>query len=141
MKPQIYSYVGCTSRVQVLGPRYTKPGLLEEKKTPSSPSIQKEYSDDGLSGYTVSTLKAVRRRCILFVFMVSSVFFPPAVVAYYILGLNLLLNLTLNLNNRSVSMIPVNPTIVALFIRCKDPVSFNFYHTVVVPVTKIVKSC
>ena len=43
---------------------------------PTSPSIQKEYySDDGLSGYTVSSLKAVRRRYILFVFMVGSFLF------------------------------------------------------------------
>ena len=37
---------------------------------------QKEYSDDGLSGYTVSSLKAVRHRLIdiLFVFMVCSFF-------------------------------------------------------------------
>ena len=44
-------------------------------KKPSSPQIQKEYSDDGLSGYTVSSLKAVRHRYILFVFMVCSVVF------------------------------------------------------------------
>ena len=47
----------------------------------STSKIQKEYSDDGLSGYTVSSLKAVRHRYILFVFMVCSVSIPPAVRA------------------------------------------------------------
>ena len=37
--------------------------------------MQKGYSDDGLSGYTVSSLKAHRHRYILFEFMVSSAFF------------------------------------------------------------------
>ena len=55
-----------------LGPRYTKPGLQAEKTELTI--IQKEYSDDALSGYTVSSLKTVRHRYILFVFMVSSVF-------------------------------------------------------------------
>ena len=63
-----------------LGPRYTKPGLQAVKNNELT-IIQKEYSDDRLSGYTVSSLKAVRRRYILFVFMVSSVFFPPAIRA------------------------------------------------------------
>ena len=51
------------------GPKYTNPG-----KKPSSPWIQKEYNDDGLSGYTVPSLKAVDHRNILFVFMACSVF-------------------------------------------------------------------
>ena len=55
-----------------LGPRYTKPGRQAEKTELTIK--QKEYSDDGLSGYTVSSLKAVRLRYILFVSMVSSVF-------------------------------------------------------------------
>ena len=33
------------------------------------------YSDDGLSGYTVSSLKADRHRYFLFVYTVSSAFF------------------------------------------------------------------
>ena len=39
------------------------------------PKAQEEYSDDGFSGYTVSSLKTVRHRYILFVFMVCSAFF------------------------------------------------------------------
>ena len=61
----------------VLGRRYTKPGLQAEKKTEHTKiNIRKEYSDDGLSEYNVSSLKAVRHRYILYVavFMVSSVF-------------------------------------------------------------------
>ena len=43
---------------------YTEPGLQAGKKktkekTGTPQQIQKEYSDDGLSGYTVSSLKAV----------------------------------------------------------------------------------
>ena len=55
----------------------TKPRLQAGKNKPSTPKIQKEYSRDGLSGYsyTVSSLKAVRHRNILFVFMVLVVFF------------------------------------------------------------------
>ena len=37
--------------------------------------MQKEYSDDGLSGHAVSSLKTIRHRDILFVFMSCSVFF------------------------------------------------------------------
>ena len=57
-----------------LGRIYTKPGLLAEKKQPSKPQLQKEYSNDGLSGHTVSSLNAVRHRYILD-FIVCSVFF------------------------------------------------------------------
>ena len=42
---------------------------------PSIPQIQREYSDDGLSGYIVSSLKALRHQYILSVFMVCSFFF------------------------------------------------------------------
>ena len=38
----------------------------------------KDYSDDGRYSFTVSGLKAVRHRYILFVFMVCSFFFRPA---------------------------------------------------------------
>ena len=55
-------------------PKISKPGLQAEKK-PSSPLLQNEYCDDRPSGYTVSSLQAVRHPYILFVFMVSSVFF------------------------------------------------------------------
>ena len=47
----------------------------------------KKYSDDGLSGYTVSSLKTGHHRYILF--MVCSAFFSPAVRDWYILGLKL----------------------------------------------------
>ena len=60
--------------------------LQAEKKM--RPKIQKRiycplhlYSDKGLSGYTVYSLKAVLHRCIFFVFMVCSGFYPPAVQA------------------------------------------------------------
>ena len=56
-------------------------GLSLKKKQPSSLYIQKEYRNDGLSGYTVSSLKAFCHRYILFVLMVSLVSFPPAVRA------------------------------------------------------------
>ena len=44
------------------------------KKNRAHHKYKKEYSDDGLFGYTVSSLKAARHRYILFVFMESSVF-------------------------------------------------------------------
>ena len=50
------------------------PDCGREKKT-STPSIQKEYSDNRLSVHTISSLKAVRHHYIVFVFMVCSVFF------------------------------------------------------------------
>ena len=43
------------------------PGCKRKKKT-STPKIQKEYSDDGLFGYTVSNIKAVSHGYILFVY-------------------------------------------------------------------------
>ena len=49
--------------------------------------MQKEYNDDGLSGYTVSSLKAVCHRYIFFFIYGELGFFPPAVRAHYILGL------------------------------------------------------
>ena len=69
-------YCACVS---VVSPKYTKPGLQAEKNRAHINT--KKFSDDGLSGYTVSSLQAARHRYryILFVFMGSSRFFPPAV--------------------------------------------------------------
>ena len=44
------------------------------KKTELTIKYKKGYGDDGLSGYTVSSLKAVRHHYFLFVSMVSSAF-------------------------------------------------------------------
>ena len=53
-----------------LGRRYTKPGLQAENR--AYHTYKKNNSDDGLSGYTVSSLKAVRH---CFCIMVCSGFF------------------------------------------------------------------
>ena len=80
MQPHFGELVEHHCRKVYLGPRYKKPGLQAEKNW--AHHKYKQYSDDGLSGYTVSSLTAVRHRYILFVFMVSLVFFfPPAVRA------------------------------------------------------------
>ena len=52
--------------------------------------MQKEYSDDGLRGYTVSSLRAVRH-CYIRIFLLYGMlcFLPPAVRAWYILGLRI----------------------------------------------------
>ena len=49
-------------------------GQKQQQQQLSTPKYKKEYSYDGLPGYTVSSLKAVRHRYILFVFMVCSFF-------------------------------------------------------------------
>ena len=71
----------------VQGSIYTKPGLQAEKKNQVHHKIQKEYRDDGLSVYTVSSLKTVGHHYILFVSMVCSFFFSPAVRDFYMSGL------------------------------------------------------
>ena len=43
--------------------------------------MQKGYSDEGLCSYTVSSLKAVRGRYILFVLWCAC-FFPPAIISW-----------------------------------------------------------
>ena len=47
------------------------------------------YSDDGLPSSWIQYKQTVRHRYILFVFMVSSGFLPPAARAKYILGLRM----------------------------------------------------
>ena len=60
----------------VLSRRYTKPGLQVEEKPRANHKYKKNnYSDDGLSGYTASSLKADSHRYILFVCMVCAFFF------------------------------------------------------------------
>ena len=60
--------------------------IADRNSNPSRPFIQKEYSDDGLSGYTVSSLKAVRHRYMVFVFIVSSAFFSACSLGLVYLG-------------------------------------------------------
>ena len=75
------TYTDLTSRDQQIcsGMGTLSQSQAEKRRTPK---IQKEYGDDGLAGYTVSSLKAVRHHynyslCI-YIYMVWSIFFPPA---------------------------------------------------------------
>ena len=52
-------------------------------KKPSSPEIQREYSDDGVPSSWIQYNQIVRHRYVLIVFMVCSVFFPSAVRTKY----------------------------------------------------------
>ena len=62
-KDNVKTLMHCKAQ-DILSPDYRR------KKKLSSSYIHKEYSDDGLSGYTESNLKAVRHRYILFVYIV-----------------------------------------------------------------------
>ena len=68
-----------------LGPQINEARTAGGKK-PSTPKIQKGYTNGGLCGYTVSSLKAVRCRCIMFVLMLSSVFFTACCLGVVCLG-------------------------------------------------------
>ena len=61
------------SGLSLVGRRYTKPRLQAKKKNQYTINTKKKYmySDDALSDYTGSSLKAVSHRYILFVFLMS----------------------------------------------------------------------
>ena len=75
--PKLYRISVVSALVLGLGPRYTKPGLQTEKKR-AQHKYKKNNSDDELS---VSSLKVVRHRYILFEIYGALRFFPPAVRA------------------------------------------------------------
>ena len=59
----------------LLRPKIYKALTAGRKKNGAHHKYKKGYSDNGLSGYTVSSLKAGPHRYILFVFMMSLAFF------------------------------------------------------------------